>query len=200
MVGQCPRWCLWALDTELKTPLTCLGIAPCRNQLYNLAKLTDVNLSDTLANSQVCHWGRGGTVEYRKTLWNRLTDDVADMLRAAGLKLGQHDGFKGQRRHAEEEIPDAVTWNVRGGGKNMKVLGVGDLACASAQLPPDLADTAQYSALISSDSLMASCSVWYSWSGDWAESKVALKHLTYLSFVIYQFPPFEILWNVDWLQ
>lgn len=34
-------------------------------------------------------------------------------------------------------------------------------------LPPDLADTAQYSALISSDSLMASSSTWDSWSGDW---------------------------------
>lgn len=33
--------------------------------------------------------------------------------------------------------------------------------------PPDFADTAQYSALISSESLMASCSIWASWSGDW---------------------------------
>lgn len=36
-------------------------------------------------------------------------------------------------------------------------------------LSPDCADTAQYSALISSDSLMASCSMRSKWSGDWAE-------------------------------
>ena len=39
--------------------------------------------------------------------------------------------------------------------------------CVCVWLPPDLADTAQYSALISSDSLMASSSTWDSWSGDW---------------------------------
>lgn len=44
----------------------------------------------------------------------------------------------------------------------MEALGAEDGACAPVELPPDLADTAQYSALISSDSLMASCSVWNS--------------------------------------
>lgn len=51
----------------------------------------------------------------RQTFWNGLTDDVANVLGAAGLELRQHDGLKGQRRHAEEEVPDAVTWDVGGG-------------------------------------------------------------------------------------
>lgn len=55
-------------------------------------------------------------VYYILELGIRLTDDVADALGAAVLEFGQHGGLKGQRRHAEEEIPDAVTWNTRGGG------------------------------------------------------------------------------------
>ena len=116
------------------------------------------------------------------------------MFWAADLLLGQHEGLKGQSGHAEEEIPDAFTWDVRGEGEAiLRRRGQKIGRCSLAELPPDMADTAQYSALISSDSLMASCSAWYSSSGDWAETQVALKGLTYLSLLIYRSPAFEML-------
>lgn len=110
------------------------------------------------------------------------------MPRPIFLKLGQNVGFKSQRGHTEEEIPDAVSWNNKespvrqkeGEAENEKPVGmvtgdvgrwwceVGDvfmLMCV--WLPPDFADTAQYSALISSESLMASCSMRAKRSGDW---------------------------------
>lgn len=72
-----------------------------------------VSSVDTELNEQMQAGDRGACP---KTLRIRLTDDVAGVLRDAVLQLGQHDGLKGQRRHAEEEVPDAVTWNVRGRG------------------------------------------------------------------------------------
>ena len=42
-------------------------------------------------------------------IWDRLTDDVTHVPRAALLQLGQNVGLESQRGHAEEELPDAVS-------------------------------------------------------------------------------------------
>lgn len=95
------------------------------------------------------------------------------------LELRQHVSLESQWGHTEEEIHDTISWDDEETGKEfsererhqMKAWrdeGVTDDGMCD-WIPPDLADTAQYSALISSENLMASCSIWDNCSGDWGE-------------------------------
>lgn len=179
LAGVCELW------TQLKTPVTCLGIFFLLVEINFLIWqiLTDVNWSARLANSQICHWWggrRGCGFMVKRTHWRCRWHASSRWSPARTARWPRRSETPRGRRNPSRHHLECH--GGRGGGEAEGCGGAEDGACAPAELPPDLADTAQYSALISSDSRMASCSVWYSWSGDWAENKAALKHLT---FIIY---------------
>lgn len=119
-------------------------------------------------------WSCGPTItkfiRFRAGRWSLLTDDVTHAPRSAFLQLRQDVGLEGQRRHAEEQLPNILACEA---GRHAAVSRSADdkplrasrqnrLSASSdsgTSDPPDRADTAQYSALISSAILMASSSI-----------------------------------------